>query len=327
MSDALSVLIVGCGDIAGGFDTAHQGPEVLTHARAYGAQGNFALTACVEPDEERRLAFMEFWNIPHGFADLEACRASGMAFDVASLCAPTRFHEDALERLLHMPVRAVFCEKPLTTDVASARRLVAAYEAAARPLAVNFLRRGDKAMDDLRRDIADGKWGALQSAVGHYTKGVLNCGSHMVDLVQFLAGPLAPEAVFRRRLDFTPDDPTLDALLSTEDGAPVYLVGSHSNNFFTFELDLTLEGGRVVVEDLGRTLRHRHVITHPVFPSRRSLHRGEWSETGFAEAMVRIVDNLHTHLTGEAPLLSDGRNALAAQELCATLIDMADGME
>ena len=302
MSDVLSVLIVGCGDIAGGFDTAHQGPEVLTHARAYGAQGKFALTACVEPDEERRLAFMEFWNVAHGFADLEACRASGMTFDVASLCAPTRFHEDALERLLPMPVGAVFCEKPLTADVGSARRLVAAYEAAKRPLAVNFLRRADKAMDDLRKDIADGKWGALQSAVGHYTKGVLNCGSHMIDLAHFLAGPLTSEAVFRRRLDFTPDDPTLDALLSTADGAPVYLIGSHSRHFFSFELDLTLEGGRVVIEDLGRTLRHRPVITHPVFPSRRGLDRREWQETGFAEAMVRIVDNLHAHLTVATPL-------------------------
>jgi predicted dehydrogenase len=327
MSDVLSVLIVGCGDIAGGFDTAHQGPEVLTHARAYGRQGNFTLTACVEPDEERRLAFMERWNVPHGFADLEACRASGMAFDVASLCAPTPFHEDALERLLQMPMRAVFCEKPLTADLAPARRLVAAYEAAGRPLAVNFLRRGDRALNDLRRDIADGKWGALQSAVGHYTKGILNCGSHMIDLVHFLAGPLTPEAVFRRRLDFTPDDPTLDALLSTAEGAPMYLVGSHSRHFFSFELDLTLEGGRVVIEDLGRTLRHRRVVTHPVFPSRRSLDRGDWTETGFAEAMVRIVDNLQAHLADATPLLSDGRNALAAQELCATLIDMAGGME
>ncbi len=327
MSDVLSVLIVGCGEIAGGFDTAHEGPEVLTHAGAYGRHGKFALAACVEPDEKRRRTFMECWNIPHGFADLDACKASGMAFDVASLCAPTRFHEDALEGLLHMPVRAVFCEKPLTAGLASARRLVAAHEAAGRPLAVNFLRRGDLALNHLRRDIAGGKWGALQSAVGHYTKGILNCGSHMIDLVRFLAGPLTPEAVFRRRLDFTPDDPTLDALLATKDGAPVYLIGSHSRHFFTFELDLTLEEGRVVIEDLGRTLRHRHVVAHPVFPSRRGLDRGEWLDSGFAEAMVRMVDNLHAHLADATPLLSDGRNALAAQELCAALIDMTAEMD
>ena len=324
MSDPLSALIVGCGAIAGGFDTDHDGAEVLTHARAYGRHGGISITACVEPDADRRRAFMDRWDIPRGFADLEACRTSGMAFDVASLCAPTAVHGEVLETFLAMPVRAVFCEKPLTGEVESARRMVSAYEKAGRPLAVNFMRRWDRSLGELRTAIAGGAWGALQSAVGHYTKGVLNCGSHMVDIIHFLVGPLTPQAVFRRREDFSPGDPTVDALLSTAEGAPVYLVGSDSRAFFSFELDLTMEQGRLVIEDLGRTLRQRRVATHPVFPSRRSLDAGTWTETGFAEAMVFAIGNLRDHLIEGAPLLSDGRSALAAQEVCERLIDMSD---
>ncbi len=112
-------------------------------------------------------------------------------------------------------------------------------------------------MSQLRRSIAEGAWGAVQSVAGHYTKGILNCGGHMIDLLRFLIGPLAAEAVFRRRHDFTPGDPTLDALLATADGAPVYLIGGDNRLFFTFEIDLMMERGRIVIEDLGAVLRRR----------------------------------------------------------------------
>ena len=316
--------MVGCGDIAGGFDTDHAGPEVLTHARAYLEHGGFELRACVEPGDERRRAFMQHWGVEHGFADLAACRAAGLAFDVASLCAPTPAHAEILDQLLEMPVKAVFCEKPLTADAAASRRLVDAYEAAGRPLAVNYFRRWDASMIALGRAIAAGEWGGVQSVAGHYAKGLLNCGSHLIDLLHFLIGPLSPEAVLHRRFDFTPDDPTLDVLLRTADGAPVYLIGSDSRQFFSFEIDITFENGRVVIEDLGRTMRSRPVAVHPVFPSRRALERGEWTETGFASALVDAVANLQEHICDGTPLLSDGRSALAAQELCAALVHMAE---
>ena len=51
------VLIVGCGNIAGGFDHEQPGTDTpFTHAGAYCRHGGFALAACVEPDAERRAA-------------------------------------------------------------------------------------------------------------------------------------------------------------------------------------------------------------------------------------------------------------------------------
>ncbi len=43
-SDVLSVLVVGCGDMAGGYDEAREGPEILTHA-AYARHPGFAVAA------------------------------------------------------------------------------------------------------------------------------------------------------------------------------------------------------------------------------------------------------------------------------------------
>ena len=54
----LDVLIIGCGNIAGGFDATRRGTDTpFSHAGAYVAQGDFALRCCVDPDEVRRAAF------------------------------------------------------------------------------------------------------------------------------------------------------------------------------------------------------------------------------------------------------------------------------
>ena len=56
----LKVLVIGCGNIAGGFDAnIKAGAMPRTHAGAYAAQGQFSIQTCVEPDADKRVALRE----------------------------------------------------------------------------------------------------------------------------------------------------------------------------------------------------------------------------------------------------------------------------
>ena len=80
MPDKFTALIVGCGNIAGGYDERGTYPDaILTHAGAYKSHGGFQITACIEPDEERRKTFMKTWDVEYGFPDFNTCAASGLA--------------------------------------------------------------------------------------------------------------------------------------------------------------------------------------------------------------------------------------------------------
>lgn len=322
-----SVLIVGCGAIAGGYDerrpTRTKGAGVFSHAGAYRAHKGFRLAACVEPDAKRRKAFMARWGVKRGFASLGECLESGAAFDVASLCVPTPAHVAQLGALLAFPVRAVFAEKPLTGDPSDSRRIVAAYAKAGRPLAVNYFRRFDPAMRALRREIASGAWGGVLGAVGYYGKGLVNCGSHLIDLAAYLWGPLAPRAVLRRIEDHAPNDPSLDAVLEGPGGGLFHLVATDSRAFFDFELQITTDKGRLVVEEQGQRLRVRRVTPSPLFAGYRILDAGKFRPTGFGRALVEGVGNLHRCLTRGEALFSDGANALAVEDICAGLLAMS----
>lgn len=326
-SEPLRAIIVGCGAVAGGYDQARgRAPEgeVLSHARAYALHPGFQVAACVEPDSDRRRAFMELWNIPAGFPDLGACT---VGFDVASVCVPTEAHPEILSTLLERtPPRAVWCEKPLSHDEAASTALVGAYDDAGILLAVNYMRRWDPEMAALRDEIAAGGLGRLQSANGFYTKGVLTNGSHLLDLLIFLCGPLTPVSVHRRLKDLSEDDPTVTALLRLADGAPVHLHGLDRAAFTIFELDLLFEAGRVVIEESGYRLRRHRVIDNPRYAGYRMLDGGEARATGLGRAFLAAADNLHRAVTTGAALASDGASALATQSLCGTLIHMARGL-
>ena len=320
---ALDVVIIGCGMIAGGHDESHHGDEILSHAGAYSRHPGFRIRAGIDPDHERRRRFKERWGAEKAFADLEQCLADGLSFDVASVGAPTAAHAAILRRLLETPVKAVFCEKPLTGDAAETRAIVASYAAAGLPLAVNYFRRYDSAIQRLKREIERGTWGALQWACGFYGKGVLHNGSHMVHLMQYLFGTLRPIAVLRARTDHEAGDPTLDAVLATGAEAPIHLIGSDWRHYDVFEACLAFERGQVVLEEGMRVVRVRPVSDDPLYPGHRHLGRGRRRKGDQGRALLRAVDDLYRSVTAGAPLASGGDAALAAEELCSRMQAMA----
>lgn len=317
-SEPLSVLIVGCGHIAGGYDDP-AGPDIKTHAKAFLRHGGFRLAACVDPDRTKAAEFAALWGVERSFGSLEDAKGR---YDVVSICSPPDAHAGQLATLLDWDIGLVFCEKPLTDDIEESRRLVAAYQARTLTLTVNYQRRWEPFVRRTRDEIAEGRWGRLLSAQGIYTKGVLGNGSHLVDLLQFLIGPLTPERVFEARADYSETDPGLGALLRSKEGAPVILTIGDSRHFTIFELDLLFEQGRVTFGDSGWTVSRRRIVDDPRYATYRILEPLAPTPAGMEEAMSAAVASVHASLVlGEEPP-STGATALAAQEVCHALLKM-----
>ena len=125
---------------------------------------------------------------------------------------------------------------------------------------------------------------------------MFNCGSHFFDLLNFLIGPLQLRAVLGRANDGRKDDPTLSVFLEAYGGAPVTLIGIDGSAFFSFELDLVMEKGRLVIEDQGGQLRCRRIQRDNLYPQQSILDQGHWQKTGLNFALSRAVENVFDHL-------------------------------
>ena len=316
-SDALAVLIVGCGNIAGGFDAA-RAPDAApcTHAGAFRRHGRYRLSACVDPDETRRREFMRHWGIASGHSSMDAVVESGSRFDVVSICSPTDCHASDVLAALRLEPRVIFCEKPVTPSAATTAELVQVCEAAGVPLAINHTRRWDPEITRIRSELASGVWGSVRTVVGLYNKGVLNNGSHMIDLLHHLLGPVSIVATGTPVWDGLPDDPSVPAVLSGPNGLPIHLACGDASDFALFEVQIVTKGGVLTMEEGGLAWRVRRTSESPHFRGYRTLDVGERHAGGYLLAMLGAVSNIHETLSSGTELASTGRSALAAQEIC-----------
>ncbi|MEQ9638111.1 MAG: Gfo/Idh/MocA family oxidoreductase [Devosia marina] len=315
-----SVLIVGGGNIAGGFDDTRGSDALpLTHAGAFSRNPAFRIAAIVEPNAERRAAFASRWNVPEVYSKLAELPAHSGAFDVVSICSPTAAHPEDLARAVALRPRLIFCEKPLTGDVESSRQAVASCEDAGITLVVNHNRRWAPDLRRLRDEIREGAWGTMRSATGFYNKGILNNGSHMLDLLADLFGTLEPAWAGTPIWDYWPDDPTIPASLYARDGFPVLLNAGDARDYAFFELELALEKAVIRMESGGGNWRMRRSVDSPTFAGYRALDAGQIYAGQYESAMSLAIAEIAVSLDRGTMPSSSGKSALATQELCNTI--------
>ena len=315
----LDVLLIGCGNIAGGFDAAREGLPPLTHAGAFTEHPEFRLARCVDPDAARREAFQARWNVAEGAGSVAELCAEPGRFDVIGICSPTALHAAHLEAAIALLPRLIFCEKPVTPSVAETTRWVQSAADAGVLLAVNHTRRWAPDVVRLAAELRDGQHGAIRSISAVYNKGVLNNGAHMIDLLRLLAGELRVVHAGAPVADFWPDDPTIPAMLETADGVPVLLNMADARDYALFELTIVTEHAVIAMEEGGLWWRIRRAGESGAFAGYRALDAGERVPGEYVEAMRGAVANIAATLHHGAPLASDGASALAAQQVCEAI--------
>jgi len=313
----LSVLIIGCGNIAGRFDRNRLPTDLpFTHAGAYHRDRRFQISGCVEPNDLVRAEFMEFWDVPLGLRVIDEVLNCDRQFDVVSICSPTPCHAHDLEIAIHLKPKLIFCEKPVTSSFMKTEKLVRECQKANIRLAVNYTRRWDRSVAQLQIDIQNGQWGELRSVIGCYNKGLLNNGSHLLDLLNFLLGEMSIIKIGKPIHDFFDYDPTVSMWLETEDNCPIHIVTGHAQDYSLFEIQFIFSTGILIMEDGGMFWRSRQAVDSETFKGYRMLGDSVKNIGDYSHAMTQAVDNIYRAITQGDRLTSTGETALVTQSMC-----------
>lgn len=308
--------ILGCGQIAGGYDASSSREFIRTHARAYTACPETNLAAVMDVDAVRARAFAECWRVPKYYDDLAGLLDQERC-EIVSICTPDGLHADDLKTCLESSsVRAIWCEKPLALDIVEAEDLVAHARAQGVVLAVNYQRQWEPAHRALAEEIRSGAWGRILGAQGTYSKGVVHNGSHLINLLRDFLGEPEEMRVHRAFCEYSPVDPTVDATLIFS-GVPVRIVGLPVPPYPVFELTIYAERGMVRLADSGR--RIFRFQRDPVQPD--ALSAPQETETRLDRALQFVLEDICRALRGESPVRVDGEQALKTLKLCSQLAE------
>lgn len=181
-------LIIGLGQIGMGYDlTLDTVKAVYCHARAFSLHPAFELIGAVDPSATQRDLFKNHYCLP-AYSDTASALKAETA-GVVVIASPTVQHGAVLSEVLsHSTPNAILCEKPLSYDLAEAREMVEACEGAGVMLFVNYMRRADPGVIEVKKRIESGKIASPIKGFAWYSKGFLHNGSHFFNLLEFWLG-------------------------------------------------------------------------------------------------------------------------------------------
>jgi len=313
--------IIGCGHIGTSYSNPQSKSGALTHAHAYAHDPRTELVALLDSKAEIAKKAAKVWGV-QAYDDLEEM-FNNEKIDIVSICVPDEAHQKVLEKcLLYFP-KAVFCEKPMTTSIVAARKLVGQYARAGIILSINFSRRWNPGVIQLKEDIQKGKYGQLLNAQGTYTKGILHNGSHMIDLMRYLCGEITQVRPLSSKADWKVSDPSVDAFLQFSNGASAHLCSGDERHFSIFELEMIFTKARVSLKNFGEDFFYEKVVSDPVYKGYKILKLAEHKKLDSNKNILYAIAKLVDVLEGKNALLSSGGEAYKTQLICHQILNGA----
>ncbi|MCK9371613.1 MAG: Gfo/Idh/MocA family oxidoreductase [Sulfuricurvum sp.] len=291
--------LVGCGNM-GGFLDSPEDLHIVTHAHALAAHPDTLLVACCDPDAKQRQRFRERWGETiKPYASLQEM-LQHETIDLLIISSPTPFHADALKLALNSPaVHTVICEKPFVETQQELDELLPIIFDGNKRLLINFMRRFDPSIRKAAALLHAKELGELRHFHGTFTKGLYHNGSHMLELIEHLCGPILNLTAIRSETikddfygSFFLETPQCRGTLSNETG----------DHYALFELTVVLSRGRIRILDSGHT-----IIIDTLTPSKRYSGYTNLTPTHTLEETMsaNTLNTLNFALTEElAPLLS-----------------------
>lgn len=322
----LSAVVVGCGRVGSAYDEGRRGLDPRSHAGAYAAASGVELVAGIDPDPVRRAAFERLWRVPT-YADVDALRAE-LHPDLWSICTPAGPRPELIEAALAAGARAIWAEKPLAPTAREARDVVGRARHAGVPLAVNYLRRWDRAHIDVADAIHRGEAGRVEHAIAHYADGLLNYGTHAIDLLRwFLGQPLWVWAHAERAA--RSEDPSLAVMLGFPAGTAAALLPIDRSSHDTFEVDVVGAEARFTIRDRGTEVLVQRVVDDQDWRDERVLGpTAIASSSGLRGMMLAAVENLTESVLHGDSLRCRGEDGVAALEIAeAARVSVSSGRE
>lgn len=257
MTRQIPAAVVGLGNIGFLFDLDEKRSATWSHAKAYTRCPDTVLAAVVEPDADKCRLFAERYTGVPVFASLDALFEAARP-ELVSIATPTVSHHPLFLDVASRPgVRGIVCEKPFAATVAEARDMVRVSRERHLAVAVNHTRRWTASYMTLADAVRDSLIGRLVCLRAVYPGQVYNIGTHLVDVLNMVAGQ-DPLAVSGIEVHGGCDDPHICGRVFYKDGLSASFDVTGKRERLIVEVEALGEEGRILVKDNGRVLEaHR----------------------------------------------------------------------
>jgi predicted dehydrogenase len=255
--------IIGCGRIAGGFEGDIGRESPCTHIGAYNLNSKTNVTAISDNSKDALLNFSTKWNINNAYLDYREM-LKNEHLDIVSVCSNEDSHFQVVIDAAKSGAKLIFCEKPIAKNTTQAKEMIQCCEENQVKLVINHSRRWHNNFIYAKKQIDSAAFGKIVSITGRYTSGLRVMGTHMIDIMSFLCGPVISISGVKKEKEikgklkysenFSNNDPSYSALLNFNNDIVGFLEGSCHKKYLLFELDIHFTDGRISIINNGQKI-------------------------------------------------------------------------
>lgn len=316
-----AVLLVGLGQIGMGYDLELDAERfVYSHARAFSQHAGFDLLGGVDTDPGRREVFSRVYRRP-GYDTLEAALKE-LRPELVVIGVPTEAHAAVLEQALavHRP-RAILCEKPLSHDIGEAQAMVEHCADQGVALYVNYIRRSDPGVAEIRRRIDQGELSQPLKGSVWYSKGLFHNGSHFINLLEFWLGPLKAAKILDEGRRWEGEDPEPDVHLRFRNGS-VTMQAAWEEAYSHYTVELLSPSGHLRYESGGQQILWQGVVADPELAGYQALDSTAVTiGSGMDRYQYHVSDQLARAMAGQYANICSGTEALGTLHSIRSIVE------
>lgn len=326
MENKHRAIVVGCGRIGAQSELDERRDKPATHLGVYRRCKYTELVGLVDTDKEKLAAAKS--QIDDNIATFNdvVTAIDKLRPDIVSVATTSSSHKDVVKAAAAKKTPLIMCEKPIAETIEDAEEMVAACNESGSILIVNHMRRFDPALSRVADMILKKKIGDIQSVRCLYVNGLMNTGSHIIDMLHWyfgeikwvLAVPNGQEPTYGK-------DVLVNAIIEFESGVQATLQSLDSKHYAVFEIEVFGKTGKISITGLGQiidviglreSMQYRTYMELNPEKVERIADEGRSFFSSMAEHLVSVLD-------GASPK-STGKNALQALKVLLALKKSAE---
>lgn len=299
-SNKYTTALVGLGQVGQGYDYDNPDSSILlTHSTAIRNHPGFELVAGVDPSSDQRSRFEQKFSQP-AFSSIAELQEK-LQPEIYSLAVPTHLHQTAFHEVMSYHPKGVICEKPIAASIKEAEDMLTIENNSNSSVIINYTRRFNPTINKIKEYIQTNKLGEVYKGTLWYTKGIIHSGTHFVDLLIYLLGPVNDIKVISQGRKWEERDPEPDLLMrfGTTD---IYFLSGREEHYSMGEFELIGTEGKVHFVD-AQPVPVWTSQEDPLYPGYKSLGEPEMLDNPSNIVLGLLLDNLYQNIQDKSTLI------------------------
>lgn len=287
-----NILFFGAGNIVTGYENNLDN----CHLKSLNKNNKFNILGVVDSNIKNSEIFSKYSNSSiYNVNDL-----TDLDIDIIAICTPTNTHHRIIKELIANDIKpkCFFCEKPFTDSFKHAQEIFSLLKSNDIGLIIGYQR---SFLSDFKR-VSDGfrenKYGSLLHANVKYSKGLLNNGSHALDLLHYLFNDIQFKNFGNCYDDYSDSDLSVDVFFNYNDRL-ISLTALNEKSFSIFEVDIIFEKRRFRFTDNAFSLEEYTLQEDHNYPGYMSINTSGYSRTNMHKSLDEMWESIHHMISND----------------------------